>query len=274
MAQDWERHGATKRCFRLYNDLTYKQLAEVMCADAPTEGDDDRPKPVIDFIMVPRGLDLKFRFPADRQIHLILGGQSLTPRIHKRTGLMPFAQPDRYSYQEEEQQLGWVARQRFDFPHSAAAYVYIPNSAQQYPPQEESRRLIDSEHLGGFICALTEFSGWDNVDAVHISQSILDENLWYEACKCLIVQRVLDATAPAPEPRLVKPLLSHPRLFHAVLPLVKYDYRLAVLIALPSEDWIVTRIKTQLAAMLTVGCARLLDVTGLRKADSDQIQAL
>jgi hypothetical protein len=44
MAQDWERHGATKRCFRLYNDLTYKHLAEVMCADAPAEGDDDRPK--------------------------------------------------------------------------------------------------------------------------------------------------------------------------------------------------------------------------------------
>lgn len=129
---------------------------------------------------------------------------------------------------------------------------------------------MTGSQLAGFLSGLAQFTDWP-IKTREILTVISDGDhmVVEETTRRLAQQKLLDFRAPNLTPSLCLPDDRH-GLFFAVLPLVKYDSRVARFLSEPSSSPNITLIKVQLASVLTIGTRRLVSVNH-EKAKVDAI---
>lgn len=270
-----------RRVFRLRRYDSYDTWSPTII-HGPWRGLDILSKPTLDVVLVPRGPSPIIRYPAQTRVHLVLERPCPAVRIVTRLGLLPIVTREGVSWQEQLDQLAWVSPARRSPAGGNVFTVYLPeNQVEGYGsvlegvPGSGRARSVDHEQHGGLLCALTEYREWKDVDIGDALVAILEgRRQSAHGMACLIKQRVLETSPHFRDARLAEPLYQRRELFYRLLPVVEYDYRLAVLLSLPSEDKIATRIKAQLAATLVIGSDNIVDLPGLSREDREAAQWL
>lgn len=169
------------------------------------------------------------------------------------------------SQDERLEQVAWGVRTR-NVPDRICVYTEASTVEEFVSAGSPYRRLkVCNEQAGGFIAAACRnFSNW-RIDGLDIAscffESSIDTIAHVNYVSRLHIQGVLGDTASK-----IGLVGKHATVFDHVLPLVGFDYRLALFVALPSDNAVVRQIKVQLAALLTVGIDLLFtfddDVSG------------
>lgn len=162
----------------------------------------------------------------------------------------------RYTSSDERLfQLSW-ARQ-----NSAEVHVLLleesiepvgdPNSSQSFKICGiRRRRLLENGQLGGFIMAVAELSSWE-FDVNGVLDCFIRYSLRRKIMKRrLEIQGILDRDQVALSQLEARALRS-------LLPLFNYDHRLAIFVALDSDE-IVRRVKIQLAVLVSLGLDKVV----------------
>lgn len=247
--------------YRLTAESTYAEWREAFFG-GPITDDDDRAHPTLDVVIVPRGRFPNLPFPGGSHVHLIVDDPYRSSYANEKLGLVTVDEPLDLPGEELLDLLAWVAPRRGQY----LATVYLPESRIEGYSDGSVAGGVRRSHvsyatqklLGGFLCALTEYAKGDDsctADAAGLFNTLQ----CVDGLSSLMLQGVIDK-GPL---RLAGPLHDQRELFYRLLPVVQYDYRLAVLLSLPTRDTIVGRIKAQLAAMLMIGCDQLFDLSRL-----------
>lgn len=192
------------------------------------------------------------------EVHVVLGSNYEDVAWHHGVGQLALFR--RVTARDERRDQLWWARQ----PNAKATYVYTSGSSiEAFLEAGYSRhRLIEDAHLGGFIASVFDMRSWGidaervvrlcvRAPALHVTMEMLDR---------LRVQRIIS------QDRVILPDLDA-KVFRAILPMVNYDHRLALFVALDSEspNSLVKMVKVQLAALATFGLERLFSGKPLEK---------
>ncbi|KIL95585.1 hypothetical protein FAVG1_00322 [Fusarium avenaceum] len=173
-------------------------------------------------------------------IHIVLGySDDSTPAWDNHT-CQVVSYPHHLSKQHRARQSWWAYQ-----THMATVTIHPGRGGIDAfnGDQFASIRMVESEQLGGFIAAAADLTAWgfdaDNVVGCFVRYpSLVDEMKSRLATQRLVVRnRIILSEMDAD-------------VFRAVLPHVKYDHRVALLLALESRPD-VYRVKAQLAAFLT-----------------------
>ncbi|KAJ4115024.1 hypothetical protein NW765_011655 [Fusarium oxysporum] len=169
---------------------------------------------------------------------------------------VPFVAMERSTSSDERLfQLSW-ARQ-----NSAKVHVLLleesiepvgdPNSSQSFKICGiRRRRLLENGQLGGFIMAVAELSSWE-FDVNGVLDCFIRYSLRRKIMKRrLEIQGILDRDQVALSQLEARALRS-------LLPLLNYDHRLALFVALDSDE-IVRRVKIQLAVLVSLGLDKVV----------------
>ncbi|KAJ4325198.1 hypothetical protein N0V84_003580 [Fusarium piperis] len=160
------------------------------------------------------------------------------------------------SQDERLEQVAWGIRTR-NVPDRICIYTEASTVDEFVSAGSHHRRLkICNEQVGGFIAAACRnFSHW-GIDGPSVVSCFFESNI--ETMAHLNTFSRLHVQGVLGDRELTIGLVGrHATIFDQVLPLVGFDYRLALFVALPSDNAIVRQIKVQLAALLTVGTDRL-----------------
>ncbi|KAI8714986.1 hypothetical protein NCS52_01005300 [Fusarium sp. LHS14.1] len=114
-------------------------------------------------------------------------------------------------------------------------------------------RFIEREEAGSFIASVFARSSWgfDPRDVLECFQ--FDTQVYLEMEHRLLTQKIIEPSPPG------LAMTDHmASVFRAILPIAKYDYRIAYFIANPASCPLVLHVKIQIAAMLIVGLDMLL----------------
>ncbi|KAF4472477.1 hypothetical protein FALBO_602 [Fusarium albosuccineum] len=186
----------------------------------------------------------------ETDVHIVLGSQYSAKLAWDGTSdAAPFVSVET-SRDQRIAQLWW-ARQ----PHSRKTRVYtggcdIMSFLEERRPR---RRMIDARQMGGFVTSLVSMQSlginarlaiWSLVHHPHNAEKLMDNlkahGVISDMGLTLPVQEAVD--------------------FLQVLPLVKYDHRLALFVARTSTSDFVRATKIQVAALLTVGIYNVVEV--------------
>ncbi|KAJ4179277.1 hypothetical protein NW755_012621 [Fusarium falciforme] len=193
------------------------------------------------------------------EVHVVLGSSYQDVAWHHGVGQLALF--NRVTARDERRDQLWWAHQ----PNAKATYVYTGGSSIEafLEAGYYRHRLIEDAHLGGFIASVFDMQSWGidvkrvvrrcvRAPALHMTMEMLDR---------LSVQRIIS------QDRFILPGLDA-KAFRAILPMVNYDHRLALFVALDSEspDIVVKMVKVQLAALATFGLERVFSPKSLEQS--------
>ncbi|RSL73886.1 hypothetical protein CEP54_000297 [Fusarium duplospermum] len=159
-------------------------------------------------------------------------------------------------HEERLEQIAWAVRTR-NIPSRICIYTEASSIDNFISSGSRHRRLkVCNEQVGGFIAAATrEFAPW-GVDTSSVLccffESSIDKMAHVSMLDRLHVQGILGNKESS-----IGLVGHHLDVFHKVLPVVGFDHRLALFVALPSSNAVVRQVKVQLAALLTAGIDQL-----------------
>ncbi|KAJ3538585.1 hypothetical protein NM208_g5842 [Fusarium decemcellulare] len=153
------------------------------------------------------------------------------------------------STSERNQQWNWAHR-----TDSAVSYVYSPEHFLQGDNANRPRRMdILNSQVDGFLVGLTAFSTWpDSFTSLLRLVASPGDDVLADMVQRLSLQRVITYNDSVLGFSLALPPPVH-GLFYEVLPLVRYDSRVARLACSPSRTPLLGLAKLQLAVVLTYG---------------------
>ncbi|KAF4468935.1 hypothetical protein FALBO_4152 [Fusarium albosuccineum] len=160
------------------------------------------------------------------------------------------------STSERNQQRNWAYR-----TDSSVSYVYSPEHFLQGDNANRPRRInILNSQVDGFLVGLTAFSTWPVSfrSLLHLVASPGDEVL-ADMAQRLRLQRIITYDDSVLGFSLAIPPPFH-QLFYEVLPLVRYDSRVARFACSPSRTPLVSLAKLQLAGVLTYGMRDMFEL--------------
>ncbi|RSL59885.1 hypothetical protein CEP51_013850 [Fusarium floridanum] len=159
-------------------------------------------------------------------------------------------------HEERLEQVAWTVRTR-NIPSRISIYTEASSIDDFISSGSLHRRLkVCNEHVGGFIAATTrQFARW-GVDTSSVLccffESSIDKMAHLSLLDRLHVQGILGNKEST-----IGLVGHHLDIFYKVLPVVGFDHRLALFVALPSSNAVVRQVKVQLAAILTAGIRQL-----------------
>lgn len=159
------------------------------------------------------------------------------------------------SASEQRDQLSWA--NRADTRQSKVILYKQPGHVVAAGP----RRLdIAGHQLAGFLAGLAELADWPiQADRVMEGLGRVDQAALRETKRWLVEQNLVGFDGPTSAPVLALPHAAHPAFF-AVLPLVKYDARLARFLSESIRSPRATLVKVQVATLLTFGIDKLVHI--------------
>ncbi|KAJ4262937.1 hypothetical protein NW762_006550 [Fusarium torreyae] len=175
----------------------------------------------------------------------------------------------RTSEEERREQLAWSASAAHA---SDTIFIYTDESSTDaflHQGTRDRRLKVCNEHAAGFITSLVCLvdAGWGVDIGRVISCFFISETDQSTSELILYRLRNLDFTSHEPEddefqdyeefPTSLGSIGKLSHVLQSILPIVDFDYRLALFIALPYESSVVLKTKLQLAAILTTGIDRL-----------------
>lgn len=184
------------------------------------------------------------------EIHVVLGSSYWDIAWHNDAGQL--AQYSRATAHDERRDQLWWARQ----PDAKATYVYTGGSSIKafLEAGHHRHRLIEDTQLGGFVASVFDMQSW-GIDPKRVVRRCVQApalDMTMEMLDRLKLQRVISQSGfilPKPDDKA----------FRSILPLVDYDHRLALFVALDSgnPDHMVRMVKVQLAALAVFGLERI-----------------
>ncbi|KAM0429775.1 hypothetical protein ACHAPT_006381 [Fusarium lateritium] len=166
---------------------------------------------------------------------------------------------------ERLEQVAWAVRTR-NIPSRICIYTEASSVNEFVSAGSHHRRLrVCNEQVGGFIAAVSRRLAHWGVDGPSVLccffDSAIEKMAHLNTLDRLHVQGVLGDRASS-----IGLVGKHAAVFDKVLPLVGFDHRLALFVALPSGSALVRQVKVQLAALLAIGIHQLFtfdaDVSG------------
>ncbi|KAF4991674.1 hypothetical protein FDECE_13963 [Fusarium decemcellulare] len=187
--------------------------------------------------------------------HIIVSGTSSRPIFDLETRQIVTVAVTA-STSERNQQRNWAYR-----TDSSVSYVYSPEDFLQGENASRPRRMeILNSQVDGFLVGLTAFSTWPVSirSLLHLVASPGDDVL-ADMAQRLRLQRVItyDDSVLGFSLAIFPPFHQ---LFYEVLPLVRYDSRVARFACSPSRTPLVSLAKLQLAAVLTYGVRDMFEL--------------
>ncbi|KAJ4307778.1 hypothetical protein N0V84_012500 [Fusarium piperis] len=178
--------------------------------------------------------------------HIVLGS-GMEIAFDRKTGQLVHA-PIPLSQDTRQGQIAWSHQ-----PHVENVHVYASSELEEFS-RGGSRyfRLIEHQEAGGFIAAVFAMSPWglNPTDALACFQ--FDTQVYQEMRHRLVTQDIIKAN-----PSGLAMTGKMAAIFQAMLPIAKYDYRIAYFLAIPATP-LVLHVKIQLAAILMIGIETLL----------------
>ncbi|SCN96728.1 uncharacterized protein FFE2_08578 [Fusarium fujikuroi] len=180
--------------------------------------------------------------------HIVLGKRRMRRVLDEDTGLVVLA--DVALTQTEIDTARWWCWQ----PEIDAQKVFIYPGVDGSVPDEDAAVYfgfhVEHAQAGGFIIAVlaSDYGNADHVLRCFIRSPFVIPNM----ARRLQLQRIIHDRRSPDEPLQLAYTECEERTFAAVVSLVRYDYRLAHLIALESSDYQVRRLKAQLAVFLVL----------------------
>ncbi|KAG5797264.1 hypothetical protein H9Q69_003733 [Fusarium xylarioides] len=178
--------------------------------------------------------------------HIVLGKRRMRRVLDEDTGLVVLA--DVALTQTEIDAARWWCWQ----PEIDAQHVFIYPGINGFAPDEDAAVYfgfhVEHAQAGGFIIAAlaSVFGNAEHVLRSFIRSPFVISNM----TRRLQRQRIVHDRRSPDEPLRLAYNECEKRTFATVVPLVRYDYRLAHLVALESSDYRVRRLKAQLAVFL------------------------
>lgn len=289
-AQVIEEQGITSKIDEAIDRIGQRSLAVILIGDATVAGNESKPgldrtelqhaRRMAQFNCSRRWvkglpniwiLEIKGNCPllptaleGYEEVHVVLGPSYRDVAWHNDAGQL--AVFNRITARDERRDQLWWARQ----PNTKATYVYTGGSSIEafLEAGHHRHRLIEDAHLGGFIASVFDMQSW-GIDAKRVIRRCMQApalNMAMEMLDRLHVQRVISRDG------LILPELDA-KAFRSILPLVDYDHRLALFVALDSgdSDDIVRMVKVQLAAVAGFGLERVFSFKSL---DQDLFEVL
>ncbi|SCN96709.1 uncharacterized protein FFE2_08574 [Fusarium fujikuroi] len=175
-----------------------------------------------------------------QEIHVVLG-YSKTAQVWDFVSHQMLRRDYPLSMEDRRRQVWWAYQ-----GNEKSVFMHIKDGLSPHAYIEQGCapiRFVEGHQLGGFIAAVTSLPWFprnrDEIIKIFATNSVVVR----EITKRLITQRVINSKGSA----LAK---IEAELFIDALPLLNYDYRLALLLAAEASSN-VNRVKAQLAAMLT-----------------------
>ncbi|KAI8713597.1 hypothetical protein NCS52_01304500 [Fusarium sp. LHS14.1] len=158
--------------------------------------------------------------------------------------------------EERVQQVAWAVRTR-NVPVSIAIYTEASSVDDFVSSGPHYRRLkVCNEQASGFVAGVVRnFAHWGLDGPSIIScffESDLERSAHINRWSHLHIQGILGDKGAS-----VGLVGKHLSIFNQVLHVLGFDHRLALLVALPSDNAVVRQVKVQLAALLSEGIERL-----------------
>lgn len=180
------------------------------------------------------------------QVHIVLGHNYQEVAWNNQAGqLVDF---HRVTARSERRDQIWWARQ----PNARVTCVYTGGSELEafLETGHHRHRLTEDSHMGGFMASVFNMSTWGIDPRMAFGRCVraTESRTASEILHRLTVQGIISQEVfVLPEPDA--------RAFRQILPLVNYDHRLALFVAIDSgnSDTIVRMVKIQLAALISSG---------------------
>ncbi|KAL2681371.1 hypothetical protein Neosp_008982 [[Neocosmospora] mangrovei] len=183
--------------------------------------------------------------------HIILNSSSeeVSEAFFDRKACQVANMGSEFSQDMRQNQIAWSHQ-----PLVENVFVYAGSTLEDFSRGGARHlRFIEREEAGGFIASVFARSSWgfDPRDVLGCFQ--FDTQVYLEMQHRLLTQKIIEASPPG------LAMTDHmASVFRAILPIAKYDYRIAYFIANPASSPLVLHVKIQIAAMLIVGLHRLL----------------
>lgn len=212
--------------------------------------------PCLQVICLPHGFRALVKLQGFNRGVILLSPLIVQPIIDARSGrVLDHAQ--RVSVGHRLEQASWA--HRFDVP---ATEVTVYTDQNELPLSDWQRRVrVDNDQMAGFLAALSGSPFNISVVAqIGMGAFISDFNAQFDRLKQLrqmgifTVEEKLESLEFTHNPNLSGPVRDT---FYAVLPILDYDPRLALFVALPCLDLTVTKVKLQLAALINLRLTKL-----------------
>ncbi|KAI8714979.1 hypothetical protein NCS52_01004600 [Fusarium sp. LHS14.1] len=180
------------------------------------------------------------------QVHIVLGHNYQEVAWNNQAGqLVDF---HRVTARSERRDQIWWARQ----PNARVTCVYTGGSKLEafLETGHHRHRLTEDSHMGGFMASVFDMSTWGIDPRMVFGRCVraTESRTASEILHRLTVQGIISQEEfVLPEPDATA--------FRKILPLVNYDYRLALFVAIDSgnSDTMVRMVKIQLAALISSG---------------------
>ncbi|KAF4472481.1 hypothetical protein FALBO_606 [Fusarium albosuccineum] len=191
-------------------------------------------------------------------VHIVLGSWCVSSSIwNNKIGQNAISQI-KTSREQRIAQMCW-ARQ----PHALQTRIYLEgdNLTSFMATHHARRRLIEGQQLGGFIASVVDISSWGIDTIPTIRCMVRDARLIAEQMHRLRVQRVICDEGLALS-------TSEANAFRAALPVVQFDHRRALFVALDATPR-VRLVKVQLAVLMTAGVHGTWSISPSAGEDAD-----
>lgn len=184
-------------------------------------------------------------------VHIILSSSSeeASEAFFDRKACQVANMGSEFSQDMRQNQIAWSHQ-----PHVENVFVYADSTLEDFSRGGARHlRFIEREEAGGFIASVFARSSWGFNPRDVLACFQFDTQVYLEMQHRLLTQKIIKASPPG------LAMTDHmASVFQAILPIAKYDYRIAYFIANPASSSLVLHVKIQIAAMLIVGLDRLL----------------